>query len=194
MEINIEEKVNMKRLFIVLISFLAVSINSFAQEIQTRFLGLTMGEEYTFNARESRIGEYIFEKKEKGKYLGTDIRFGGCNWDFVWISLFNKHNTPNQGKFYQIEFECYFEDEQEAKDMANALHDSLSSKYGDGEFEKKENDRYGTAKWYGSNNMTCRLSISYSKSKGGDMYYYVDLFYCDIALFLEQGASEYDEL
>lgn len=184
----------MKRLVVIWALLLTVAINSFGQEIQTKFLGLTIGEEYTFGAEKSRVGGYIFSKENKNDYIGYDVRFGGYDWDFVWISMLNEDGTPNHGKFRKILFESYFEDEMEAKNMANALHDSLHSKYGENTFTQKENQRYGIATWNGSNNMICKLSLLYSKSDGGEMYWYVDLLYYDLVLSIMQASKDNDEL
>ena len=120
-----------------------------------------------------------FSKEANGDITLYDKEFGG--YTFNWITM-GFHNNM----FCFISFSKNFRTKQTAESAFDDLKNSLMKKY---YLLKTENDI-----WLFSDGRTSVfLSMTFSESKGGDLFYYVDLSYGDDKLMdLHLKKSEED--
>ena len=154
----------------------------YSENIQDTFFGVRFGA-----SREEVIKEF----KKEGLYLDSresnkdllwfepyrgDISFGGYNWDYVLAYFSN-------GKFYDIVFQYTPEYKETALSQFEPVLSALSSRY---KMNEKQITDTNTYKWYtalSKDGMGMAVKCFKAESNGGQMRYYVNLEYIDLALY-----------
>lgn len=183
---------NMKRWLLTLAFLLVFSISSDGQ-IQNRVLGLEFGEHYAF----SGIGPKIGGNWEDIQINSTDeifcyrITFGGIRWNFAYFYFYNPDKSRYSGRLYEVVFNQNYRVKESCYNAYDLLHSALSEKYGTGNTEKGET--YIETYWE-DGERCCWLSAELAESKGGELYWYLDLSYSDDSLSALVEAEENNEL
>ena len=163
-----------KSLLLSGILFFAAWTVSFGQ-IQVKFLDNEFGDDYSeVKENMSRKGFYSIGEYAELEY--RNVRFGGYEWDFCTFT-FN-----NRNEFFSIDFSIPYNSKDTAIAHYEALKNRLVEKYGTPAFN---NNFSLTDREIGFQDNTieervCLLSIEYTESELGIMFYYVTLSYCDL--------------
>lgn len=172
----------MKGIFISLVAFfMAISVSS--QNIQTKFFGNSFGssmQEMMFSIDECK-------KEDYNKLSVMNQRFGGYSWDFVDFRY-------TRNKLYNVNFSKYYENKGTALSFFNKLKSQLEEKYKSLYISDMDLNVLGVKDVFITDSYSSLfLHIDHSKSKGGRMYYYVDINYYDCDLWriaIEEDNNE----
>ena len=173
---------------LLLFVVLCVSLSVGAVDIQDTFFGYKIGSTVNLTLMQSKMElkqdvSSSIERVSNSKLLNMyKVMFGGIRWDACQVTMLNKGR-----KFYSIDFSSHFEDEDEAYDLYDVLESMLSGKYG------KPVVLDGCLSWGGDNRIGLLLEVKYGRSKGGRMYWYVNMRYFDMDNVVE-ATSYMDEL
>lgn len=154
----------------------------YSENIQDTFFGVKFGasKEEVIKAFEKEglyLNKHISNKDAFWfEPSGGDISFGGYNWDYVCARFSN-------GKFYFIKFQCTPEYKETALSQFESVLSALSSKYKMNENPIEDTNTYKSyTAVSGEDEMGVAVQCSKKESSGGEMRYYVDLIYLDVAL------------
>lgn len=179
----------MKKLAILFLALcFYVSANA---QIQTKFWGLELSKPYTSIEGAQGIMddrcEYSFI--DNNSILAGKGTFGGYEWNHV---SFQFHKKNLYWFLYKIAFSSHHTTITYAIDKYSFLLESLKVKYGEPTFHNM--DEGVVVIWNDANNSHgCSLSWTKSESKGGEVFYYVDLEYYNVDYLREvyqQGKNE----
>lgn len=177
----------MKRILTITFALL-ISVLANAQ-IQTKFWGLELSKRYSSLMVAKNI---IANKCQYAEIKGNEISaskgsFGGYDWNFIDFDFYNQ-------SFYLVHFSSYHTTRELAKYKFDSLLRALSNKYGD-PYNSSDDYEDITRLWITpESQISCTLSINKSESKGGDVYWYVDLSYYDKYLLVQSKLQDEDEL
>ena len=175
----------MKRL--VLFVFAILLTSSLSAQIQRKFWGLELSKSYTLSNAE----QFISDKCEWSKINKEGITaykgyFGGREWDFATFRFFaNRYGNT----LYAVTFSNNYNTLASAQDTFNSLRKSLDDKYA--AFKVNDSDEM-SATWLENDRIFCWLQMYRSESKGGDVFWYVDLNYID-GYYLDMATESSDD-
>lgn len=155
-----------------------------SQNIQTKFFGNSFGssmQEMMFSINEC-------EKEDYNKLTATNLRFGGYSWDFVYFRY-------TRNKLYCVHFSKYYESKNTALSFFNKVKSQLKEKYSSLYISDTDFNVLGTRGVFIADDYSrIFFNIDHSKSKGGKMYYYVDIYYYDSDLWNIAEEEDNNEL
>ena len=180
----------MNKAYLLFVLLCLSAINPcFSQNIQDTFLGCK------YNSNKIKVLEslesentYILDRTSivsKTKTIKTlDITFGGydfgfSNWDFYLDKLYSIRFTQNHKR------------KEEADAMYSSIKKTLIDKYG---LAKEKNDNGSLSIYWNDDKNSVLLKMERSESKGGDIYYYVDLSYYNDQLLKRAAENDKNEL
>lgn len=165
---------------VLFILFVAVSFFANAQKIQTHFFGNSFGS----SMQDMMLSVDDCKKVEYNKLTAMDVRFGGYTWDFVNFKYV-------RNKLYHVNLSKYYENKHSALTFFSNIKQQLKAKYGSLYISEMDYNVLGVKGIFIADNYSrVAINVDHSKSKGGKMYYYVDLDYFDADLW--EIASEED--
>jgi len=161
------------------------------QIIQDTFLDMKFGNVYIPANVKNSVGQRgVFNEVSTSIYYKevefTDYSFGGYKWDFATFS-FNKSN-----RFFEFEVSNHFTLRDDALELYKSMVDRLGNKYYSSYTEDEYNDK--CVRYDGQNGVSVLVRLTYSLSKGGSRYYYVDVDYFHNQLYREVVNSIDSEL
>lgn len=177
---------------ILLILVLLCSLSAYSQKyIQNEFFGCPWNSRM-YKMKESLSSRGYTAVIENERLLtANDVRFGGQEWKFAEFSYFH-------GNLYMVSFSSNFVRKDEVDTCYLYLCDELEKKYKSYEsiYINKRIDEQDLGGLYieDTTGDYIMLYCSYSRSVGGDMYYYLNLVYVYKTLYKKSKASEVDEL
>ncbi len=167
----------MRRYALLILSIMAFVIPVYSQ-IQNRFFG------YMFGSRmyhmEDAMKDYMCTR-QIDDLTALNIDFGGLTWDYVEMGYVND-------KFCDIRFHKIFRQKDSASGFFLHLKEKLDSKYS---YYKILSSCNSKTVLYDDSKNVCMLTYEYSESKGGDIFWYLNLYYWNLNLNNER-MSKYD--
>lgn len=166
----------MKRIYILIILFIS-SFSAFAQEdVQDTFWGVSFGARKDMvKSSFSRHSEFIEIDDYSGDLVFRDGYFAGDKWNFIRAKF-------SYGSFYEVEFSSYFTSKEIAWEFYESYKKRLTERYSNGKIGSKETVRYDLYNEVGSAidvfngpMRSCSVQFEYSRSVGGNSFYYVTL-------------------
>lgn len=180
----------MKKL--IIISFvLLLSVCAKAQ-IQTNFWGLELSKSYSLYDAKNIISRNCRLVKIEGNNLYcSDGRFGGYDWNFIDFTFYVQGGT---NRLYWVAFSQNFNSKEAAMDRFVLLRDALSNKYGEALDGDAEPTRVSKMWMFLEDVHVCNLVLEKSESKGGDIFWYVNLQYSNSDILSQTISNENEEL
>lgn len=173
----------MRRLFFI-ICLLSISIFVSAQKVQSHFFGYGFGSMMYHMERAMNQNGYYNDKENNERLHAQNVNFGGKTWSFVDFYYY-------RNQLYGVCFSESYNTKSEALSTFNMLKGKLKKKYEGIYWDTKPND-LGIKELIADDNIRSMfLNIHYGRSKGGEMYYYVDLCYYENDLW-EDSMNESD--
>lgn len=171
---------------IILILFLFLSSDMFCQHIvQNKFFGYFFGLDKEIIKSGFNRDDIYFSEEQSSLNL-YEQKFGGYSWRFVELEFYDD-------KFYSIYFSTPYKRKSDASELYNTLKNKLENKYKSiNQYEN--NEEYSNGKIFYDDYNSCIITINYSESKGGDMYWYVSINYWNNSLNDERIKSNTNEL
>ncbi len=166
----------MKKFSIIIFTLILGFSTAAAQtsDIQDTFFGVRFGTSQeaagTILMRKGIVA--ISDYNQLGLY---EVTLGGYEWRHV-IMKFNDYG------FYEVYMQYNFNSRESALSMFNGLFLALTRRYGSyssSDFSSLNDKSY----IFMDGERMCALVFNYGESKGGDMFYYVMLDYCDMNLY-----------
>lgn len=170
----------MKR-FLFCLALSMIFITPMYSQIQNRFFGYLFGSRM-YHMVDAMEGKF-YQQKEDELFV-RDVRFGGISWDYTEIEYFDD-------QFYSITFTLIYKSKQDAYENFNLLKDVLDDKYNLYKIKGSYNTQKAT---YTDFENFCKLEYEYSESKGGEMYWYLNLMYWNLELLDKAVDSQDSEL
>ncbi len=167
-----------KRLLLILLFI--ISLSSYSQEIQNTFFDCSFGVNQAHVLSQLKENNIFVSSKDKKTVETLKLSLGGYNFDYSTWSFVDD-------KFYMVTFTISSDNENQAQLTYNSIKSVLESKYGSST-QGIGNSIY----WSGQMDMA-NMNIEYSKSKRGDMRYYVTLNYWNSKLFTQATDSQKNE-
>lgn len=170
-------KIRVMKKFSIIIFTLILGFSTAAaqtSDIQDTFFGVRFGTSQeaagTILMRKGIIA--ISDYNRLGLY---EVTLGGYEWRHVTMHF-------NDYGLYKVYLECNFNSRDNALSMFNRLFSNLTRIYGSYSSSDLSslNDK---AYMFMDDERMCALVFIYGESKGGDMFYYVTLDYCDMNLY-----------
>lgn len=169
----------MKKFSIIIFTLILGFSTAAAQtsDIQDTFFGVRFG-------TSQEAAESILERKgiyalsNYNQLFFSNILFGGYEWTYCSMSF-------NSFGLYDVSLGHNFKTREDAIYMFNRLFFSLSEKYGPHSPISDSDSLNNKFYTFFDDERSCMLHFTYGESKGGDMYYYVNLIYNDGNLYLK---------
>ena len=178
---------------IIIALLLCVCINASGQ-IQTKFWGLELSKFYSsLDVAQRIISERCAYADIDGNSISaTRCSFGGYDWNFANFSFYQ--GSILSKALYNVEFSSYHQTLDSAKIKYDNLASSLTNKYG--KTFNTSNDYENRHYFWTEDNSpySCYLRLTRAESKGGEIYWYVILSYCDHDLLDLNIQQREDEL
>lgn len=166
----------MKKFSIIIFALILGFSTAAAQtsDIQNTFFGVRFG------TSQEAAGTILMRKgiiaiSDYNQLDFYEVTLGGYGWRHVAMHF-------NDYGLYEVYLECNFNSRDSALSMFNGLFSALTRIYGSyssSDFSSL-NDKSCI---FRDDERVCALDFMYGESKGGDMFYYVTLSYCDINLY-----------
>lgn len=123
-------------------------------------------------------------------------KLGQYSWPHITFSFTRGANAYT---LYRVTFSDPFTSQDLAKMKYNSLVESLSGKYGAPARKiptpwDSQEDIYELWSAQGSAEYICLIKMTKGKSKGGEVFWYVNLSYYNQDIHLRESNREYDEL
>lgn len=158
----------MKR-FLFCLALSMIFITPMYSQIQNRFFGYMFGSRMYHMV--DAMGDNLYLKEDDNLSV-KDVKFGGLSWDYAEMQYFND-------QFSSISFSLVNKSEKVASDYFRLLKDKLDDKYNLYKFSQSCTSRRVV---YTDFENVCMLEYKYCQSKGGEMYWYLDLSYWNLEL------------
>nr|DAM47474.1 MAG TPA: hypothetical protein [Bacteriophage sp.] len=170
----------MKR-FLICLVLSVMFITPMYSQIQDKFFGCLFGSKMYYMIDAMKDNLY----SQKGDKLSvTDVNFGGLSWNYAEMQYF-------EDQFCAIAFTMISKNKQNASENFNSLKHRLDNKYS---LYKITGDSNTQKVVYTDFVNFCSLEYEYSESKGGDMYWYLNLMYWNLELLDKIADSQNSEL
>lgn len=166
----------MKRCFLVFV-YVFCSFYVFSQSYPTGVCGILFGTSY--EAAEKELSKKYGEKSY-GSSINSieyyDIKVGNIFFEFA---SFNFQNAYGSRLFNEADFYNHFETKKDAEEFLEYVSDTLFEKYNDMEklYDKNDMPLYRCGLNETEGKFRILVTLSKGKSKGGDTYYYVHMYY-----------------
>lgn len=181
----------MRKIIITLLS-VCLSVSASAQ-IQTKIWGLELSKFYSSleDAKNQISSRCDYAEVDGESISATRGSFGGYDWNFIDFSFYRGSYSR---ALYNVHFSSYHQTRDSAKSKYDSLADALTNKYGE---TLNTSNEYDSAHYMWTEHdspYSCSLRLLRNESKGGEMYWYVILSYCDHDLLDLALESVNDEL
>lgn len=171
---------------IILHLLLFVSVFCYAQKVQSKFFGYGLGSKMYHMQQAMEAEGYVNFKDNENLLSAYDVSFGGLTWPIVEFEYY-------KDQFYHVYFSKNYKSKSDALFMFNSLKQRLKEKYKGICWEKK-ND-LGVSELMANDDVRSMfLNLSYSMSKGGEMYYYLTLSYYENYIWDKSSENDDNEL
>lgn len=170
----------MRRFLLVVFCVVILFVPAYSQ-IQNEFFGYMFGSRmyHMENAMEDNLCV------RQGDVLQAyDIELGGLTWNYVEMGYVND-------KFCEISLQKALKHKDSASELFLHLKEKLDNKYG---HYKILNSCNSKKVLYNDLKNVCMLTYEYWESNGGEMYWYLNLFYWNLKLINEKINKHNDEL
>lgn len=179
-----EETINVKNTMkkrLLLILLFIISLSSYSQEIQNTFFDCSFGVNQAHVLSQLEENSILVSSQDKKTVETFNISLGGFNFDYSTWSFVDD-------KFYMVSFTASIKNKIYAWQTYNSIKKLLKSKYG------LPTHGEGNSIYWNDQIDVADMNIECSKSKKGDMRYYVTLVYWNRELFSQAIDIQKNEL
>lgn len=178
-----------KALAIIILSFV-YHISVGQEMIQSNFFGHQLSKYYIKEAI-YKLAYDIDGVPDNFNVEATNLRFGGRDWKIGTFSFYDILGEGDGGYLYMVSFSTPYKTKELCMTSYNELLKALSSKYGKGNVIDNHEEK--SSSWTDDQRF-CLLSAYQSESRGGELFWYLNLEYWDSQLFRHKMNSEENEL
>ncbi len=171
--------------FLILAFYLCFCSLCYAQDmkIQDTFFGHRFGSRmYHMNDVFKSKGRLLETKEDR--VIGYDLSLGGIEWKFIECEYYND-------QFFSIQLSINYKTNETAQESYLFLKDKLKRRYGTPKISIRDT---GEESYWSDAENSSMLYVYKGESKGGEIYYYLNLMYWNIDLSEEKYNESNSEL
>lgn len=168
------------------------SLSAYSQQyIQNKFFGCPWNSSMLRMRDSLKNKNYSVSKENDNLLEAYNVRFGGVDWRFAYFDYF-------RDRLYRVSFSINFKTKSEMYRAFDYMRDQLVEKYKSYEsiYINEKPDIEGFKHLFISDKCddSVMLNCSHSRSNGGEMYYYLSLYYVYETLYEKAKDVDVDEL